>query len=83
LETGDSDDQRALGKLLAASSSQGSRAALQVDLDVEGSVFRTKVAAAAAKAAEEGSTAGPAFLHFPGMYGKEAELLQRMRQYSL
>jgi hypothetical protein len=82
LQTGDSDDQRALGKLLAAPSPQGSGAAPQVDLDVEGRVFRTKVAAAAAKAADEGSATGPAFLHFPGMYGKEAELLQRMRQYS-
>lgn len=81
LQTGDSDDQRALGKLLAAASPQGSGAALQVDLDVEGRVFRTKVAAAAAKAADEGSATGPAFLHFPGMYGKEAELLQRMREY--
>ena len=76
LATGDFDDQRALGKILTTS-----EAGKGVDLDVEGSVFRTKVAAAAAKAADEGSPTGPAFLHFPGMYGKEGELLQRMRQY--
>jgi GR25 family glycosyltransferase involved in LPS biosynthesis len=78
LETGDIDDQRALGKLLAASSTN---AATEIDLDVEGSVFRTKVATAASKMVDEGSPAGPALLHFPGMYGKEAELLQRMSQY--
>lgn len=79
LQTEDIDDQRALGKLLAVSTS---KAATEIDLDVEGSVFRTKVAAASGKMADEGSLAGPAFLHFPGMHGKEAELLQRMAQYS-
>ena len=79
LATGDSDDQRALGKVLAADPTKA-------DLDVEGRVFRTKVAAAAAKQPDEGTptgSGGPAFLHFPGMKGKDEELLRRMREYSV
>ena len=77
LATGDFDDQRALGKVLAADPTKA-------DLDVEGRVFRTKVAAAAAKQPDEGTptgSGGPAFLHFPGMKGREEELLKRMKEY--
>jgi hypothetical protein len=82
LKTGDSDDQRALGKLLAApASSPAAKAALQVDLDVESNVFRTKVADVSNKMPNEGSPAGPAFLHFPGMYARENEMLDKMKQY--
>lgn len=77
LATGDTDDQRALGKVLAADPTKA-------DLDVEGKVFRTKVTVLAAKLPDEGSeSSGPAFLHFPGMKGREEELLKRMREYSV
>ncbi len=76
LATGDSDDQRALGKVLAANPSRA-------DIDVEGAVFRTKLGDRS-RAADEGTAAGPAFLHFPGMYGadKQDALLAVMKPYA-
>lgn len=77
LATGDTDDQRALGKVLATNPGRA-------DLDVEGAVFRTKLGERA-KAAEEGTPTGPAFLHFPGVAAgpaKEETLLRLFDPYA-
>jgi hypothetical protein len=72
---GEEDDQRALGRVIAAQPRS-------VDLDVEGTLFRTKLEPRG-RQPDEGSPAGPAFLHFPAMYSEEEqnELLRLMAQY--
>ena len=72
---GEEDDQRALGRVIAAQPRS-------VDLDVEGTVFRTKLDPRG-RQPDEGRPTGPAFLHFPAMYSDEEqkELLRLVGQY--
>jgi hypothetical protein len=76
LETGEDDDQIAVGKLLAAQPTSA-------DLDVEGTIFRTKLGDLAKKP-DETTREGPAFLHFPGMSSdeKQRELEHVLQSYS-
>lgn len=65
------DDQFAAGKYLLGHPDQ-------VDLDIEQTMIRNKVLERDQKQ-NEGSTAGPAFLHFPGMRDGDAQ--QKLLEY--